>query len=97
MTERRTNKHSSAQTETAKVLNFTERHFTSNCYWVLVIKKSMKTFVLVLKFTSALSSPSSAAVLFLLLCLILATPLQPGQVRGCYLNDVLILVKQFCV
>ena len=38
---------------------------------------------------------SSAAVL--LLCFTLAPQLQPGQVHGCYLNDVLILVKQFCV
>lgn len=34
---------------------------------------------------------------FLLLCFTLAPQLQPGQVHGCYLNDVLILVKQFCV
>lgn len=38
---------------------------------------------------------SSSAVL--LSCFTLAPQLQPGQVHGCYLNDVLILVKQFCV
>lgn len=32
-----------------------------------------------------------------LLCFALVPQLQPGQVHGCYLNDVLILVKQFCV
>lgn len=42
-----------------------------------------------------LSAPSAAVVAPL--CFTLEPQLQPGQVHGCYLNDVLILVKQFCV
>lgn len=42
-----------------------------------------------------LSAPSAAVAVPL--CFTLEPQLQPGQVHGCYLNDVLILVKQFCV
>lgn len=75
--------------------DFTGRHFTSGCYCALAIKVRVRKHLSREQIASSTSAPSSAVAL--LLCFALGPQLQPGQVHGCYLNDVLILVKQFCV